>query len=103
MLNNMCKCFRAERKITGWLSGNEPITTLVGRCNGTKEREECNCQGNESKCDFYEYVRKRAEEEKKNKLDRMELEFYRDFILCHDLLFEVSREYEEWKKKRHKS
>lgn len=31
-----------------------------GICWGTKEEEACSCGGDESKCDFYDYVRKRA-------------------------------------------
>jgi hypothetical protein len=27
------------------------------RCNGTKDRERCNCGGNPNKCDFYDYIR----------------------------------------------
>lgn len=33
-----------------------------GRCNGTKERDECSCNGNEFECSFYDYVKVRAAE-----------------------------------------
>lgn len=41
---------------------DEPV--LCGRCTGTKEVDRCHCGGDESKCDFYDYVRERAK--KKN-------------------------------------
>ena len=31
-------------------------------CWGTKETEQCSCDGYPSKCDFYEYMRKRSYE-----------------------------------------
>ena len=33
-------------------------------CYGTKECEECSCGGDKSKCDFYDYIRKQADQEK---------------------------------------
>ena len=29
-------------------------------CFGTKEKDTCNCGGDKRKCDFYDYVRERA-------------------------------------------
>lgn len=31
-----------------------------GYCLGTKEMDECGCGGDESKCDFYDYKRRKA-------------------------------------------
>lgn len=45
-----CKCYHAERNFIG----------KIGVCWGTKECEACSCGGDESKCDFYDYVRERA-------------------------------------------
>ena len=45
-----CKCYHAERNFVG----------KIGVCYGTKEKEACSCGGDESKCDFYDYVRERA-------------------------------------------
>ena len=45
-----CKCYHAERNFLG----------KIGVCWGTKECEACTCGGEESKCDFYDYVRERA-------------------------------------------
>lgn len=45
-----CKCYHADKNFLG----------EIGVCWGTKEREACTCNGDEAKCDFYDYVRKRA-------------------------------------------
>lgn len=45
-----CKCYHAEKNFIG----------KIGVCWGTKEREACSCEGDEAKCDFYDYVRNRA-------------------------------------------
>lgn len=38
----------------------------VPRCWGTKEKDVCDCDGDRSRCSFYERVRAQAAEEKKN-------------------------------------
>lgn len=40
------------------LTSNPPI--YVGECWGTKEKENCKCGGEESKCDFYPEKREAA-------------------------------------------
>lgn len=35
----------------------------VGVCWGTKERDECVCGGDRTKCDFYPWVREKAKDE----------------------------------------
>ena len=49
-----CNCYnvRIDR-----IYGNE---VKYGVCLGTKDQDRCNCGGDESKCSFYEYKRKRA-------------------------------------------
>ena len=42
---------------------NTGVKKEIGRCNGTKECEECSCGGDRRKCDFYAYIREQAEEE----------------------------------------
>ena len=66
---NKCSCYRTQNKrkylydiYSGNCIGWKDIT--IGVCAGTKECEECSCNGNKLKCDFYDYVRKRAEKEK---------------------------------------
>ena len=41
---NKCECYNID---------NDGLGGFISRCNGTKEREECQCGGDESKCDFY--------------------------------------------------
>ena len=45
-----------------------PHRTQVGVCLGTKEQDECSCEGNRCNCDFYAHVRETAKllESKKN-------------------------------------
>lgn len=53
-----CTCYNTIKKYyspVGWED--------VGICNGTKERDECSCEGNMSKCDFYPEVREKAKKE----------------------------------------
>lgn len=54
-----------------WLITYNPVTgdpiknpRQVGVCWGTKEQEECSCEGNRCNCDFYEHVRKEAKQQK---------------------------------------
>lgn len=56
-----CPCYRDE---PNWLHER-------GVCWGTKEMEPCSCGGDESKCNFYEDLRRKAEREKaKLELDK---------------------------------
>lgn len=48
-----CDCFCKEQRIKGWLDSNTPIIEPITVCNGTRERDECTCGGDKSKCDFY--------------------------------------------------
>lgn len=47
---SVCECYERGH----WYLGDD-----AGTCNGTKEREACNCGGNRGNCDFY---RKECEE-----------------------------------------
>ena len=40
-----------------------PHRTQVGVCLGTKEQDECSCQGNRCNCDFYADVREKAKQQ----------------------------------------
>ena len=76
---NRCDCYQFETK-RRYLSNIDKITyTLaterlapeyideeVGVCYGTKEKDVCNCDGDRSKCSFYESVREKATEKEKN-------------------------------------
>lgn len=65
-----CECYFEEKRpvsqygnFTSGYSRAAGLTTLAGYCNGTKERDECNCKGDRCKCDFYPEVRTRAKGE----------------------------------------
>ena len=53
-----CDCY-FEQETLDYYSLNSD-RRLVGRCNGTKERDVCSCGGDRAKCDFYSEVRKKA-------------------------------------------
>ena len=75
---NKCDCYQFETK-RRYLSSIDKITyTLaterlapeyidekVGVCYGTKEKDVCDCDGDRSKCSFYESVREKAAEKEK--------------------------------------
>lgn len=55
-----CKCWEeTKRSVVGWYRG-EPMHKTIQICNGTKEREECSCNGDKSKCNFYPENRKES-------------------------------------------
>ena len=55
-----CDCYCEEYAITGWLGPYKQIRELKTRCNGTRERDECSCGGDRTKCDFYPEVREKV-------------------------------------------
>ena len=64
-MKNKCSCYHMQKKkkytynpVTGHPIGHD---VDVGICYGTKEMEECSCGGDETKCDFYQDVREKAE------------------------------------------
>lgn len=46
----ICDCYCDE---LNWLGQK-------GKCKGTKEFEPCNCSGDKTKCNFYDYIRKQG-------------------------------------------
>ena len=62
-----CKCYHLQpttrytyNPITG---APIPHDVEIGVCWGTKECDQCNCGGDEIKCDFYPNVRKKVQKE----------------------------------------
>lgn len=55
-----CNCLEEKYQIIGWYDAQTPMLSKkpIQRCNGTKEREECSCNGDKSKCNFYPEKRK---------------------------------------------
>ena len=58
-----CKCYEEVWAITGWLGPDEVIRKRRTICNGTRERDECSCGGDRTKCDFYPEVKEKAKKE----------------------------------------
>ena len=60
-----CDCYHTqlERRCKYHITG-EPVyyDTEVSVCWGTKERDRCSCNGDESKCDFYPEAREKGQE-----------------------------------------
>lgn len=66
-MKNKCHCYHTQKKTrytyNQYTGSPIPHDVEVGVCWGTKECDECNCGGNETKCDFYPEVRKKAKKE----------------------------------------
>lgn len=52
-----CNCWEEKEVIIGYYH-DYPMKKVKQICNGTREREECSCDGDESKCNFYPEKRK---------------------------------------------
>ena len=64
---NKCSCYCTGSRIIYDYMGFKAYAESYGYCNGTKEREECSCGGDLTKCEFYPEVRERALKEQKPK------------------------------------
>lgn len=63
-MENKCNCYVEERHLTHYTVPRNPNYKTVSRCYGTKEREECSCGGDETKCNFYPEKRAAAQARK---------------------------------------
>ena len=52
----LCNCWEQRAKYV--IGDNYSYAQAVGICNGTKERKECTCDGDTTKCNFYPEKRK---------------------------------------------
>ena len=63
-MNNKCHCYHTQKKTRytyNQFTGSPiPHDIEVGVYWGTKECDECDCDGDEIKCDFYPKVREKA-------------------------------------------
>ena len=63
-MKNKCHCYHTQKKTRytyNQCTGSPiPHDIEVGVCWGTKETDECNCGGDETKCNFYPEVREKA-------------------------------------------
>lgn len=59
-MEKKCECYDTvgvyKYDASGFYNG------VIGICKGTKERDECKCGGDKSKCDFYPAIREEANE-----------------------------------------
>lgn len=55
-----CDCYREGKRFEYNPIIMESVITSYGYCNGTKERDECSCDGDRTKCDFYPEVREKG-------------------------------------------
>ena len=55
-----CNCWEEKEIIMGYYL-DQPVKKVKQICNGTKEREACNCNGDVKKCNFYPDKRKESE------------------------------------------
>lgn len=78
---NKCECWHEEPYWDGWetniMGRDEPKIKTKSVCWGTREKDECCCGGDRTKCDFYPEVRKKAEvKEKQMTIDELDEEIY---------------------------
>jgi hypothetical protein len=64
---NKCKCYHTQKKLRytyNPITGSPIAHNIeVGVCWGTRECDECDCGGDEAKCNFYPKVREKAKKE----------------------------------------
>lgn len=56
---DVCDCYHTRDKRIRESFYGKAIRELIGECWGTRERDECACGGDPSKCDFYPEKRKK--------------------------------------------
>lgn len=87
-MKNRCDCYHIEskRRYTYHPITKDPIRhdITVGVCWGTKEINECSCDGDRSKCDFYPEVREKA---KKNATIKDAISHFK-YGISHDIFEE---------------
>lgn len=88
MAMNKCDCYHWREEYTydtfdPMISGDRKFVGIIGECWGTKEKDECNCKGDRTKCDFYAHVRNKAKEEQRqvelNKMPDKIIDLIQDF------------------------
>ena len=55
-----CSCYKVEERYMYNPVFHRGDMKEYSYCNGTKERDECSCGGDMTKCDFYPNVREKA-------------------------------------------
>ena len=94
---NKCDCYRTRTERRYFSDYEKGYAAAQGRllpdyedickgvCLGTKENDCCSCDGDRSKCDFYEHVRReaRAESQSSGVTTQQVLEEIKDLIGCY--------------------
>lgn len=55
-----CDCYRESKRFEYNPIIMKGVMNPYSYCNGTRERDECSCGGDRTKCDFYPEVREEA-------------------------------------------
>lgn len=94
-MKNKCHCYHTQKKTrytyNQFTDSPMPHDVEVGVCWGTKETDECNCDGDETKCDFYPKVREKA----KKKITIQEAINHFKYGISHDIFSEPVTTYAE--------
>ena len=58
---NKCDYYKSGERFECHTYNGRPLGMMVpyNYCNGTKERDECTCNGDKTKCNFYPEIRKK--------------------------------------------
>lgn len=105
-----CKCYKTRDSFTiryDEYTGERVMTPRKeSYCSGTKECDPCNCKGDESNCDFYDYVRERAKKKVEPNPSQLSPEDVKAFVLGGNATFTLQSgktgAYFTFKVKRHK-
>ncbi|MBO5828826.1 MAG: hypothetical protein J6R59_10315 [Paludibacteraceae bacterium] len=92
-MKNKCKCYDIAKRIsyTYHPITGQPIGHDVeyGVCNGTQERDACDCNGDRINCSFYPHIR---EEAKKEITIQNAINYY-NYGISHDIFKEPVTSY----------
>ena len=86
-----CECYHVIKTIvTDPFTRTFPLQKITCECWGTKEKEECKCEGLRSKCDFYPEVKLQAQKE--NIVNSVEYKLQEAIKLLTDNGYKVIKE-----------
>lgn len=58
-----CKCYDTIKRLRYISYDGQHYYSIDGVCNGTKERDVCDCNGDRINCSFYPEIREEAKKE----------------------------------------
>ena len=83
-MKKKCDCYKTIERLHYTPFYTQAYYETVGICNGTKEREECSCGGDRTKCNFYPEIREKA---KKNVYIQDAINHFK-YGISHDIFSE---------------